>query len=84
MPPYREDQDSSPVASEHWRIDVAEPFEVQDWCERFECTEHALREAVAALGGSANVIARHFGKSLPGHAACSQQPRAVATQSRSE
>jgi hypothetical protein len=32
------------------RINVNDPFEVRRWCQRFVCTEAALRAAVIAVG----------------------------------
>jgi hypothetical protein len=52
------------VGSAEWRIDLDEPLEVQDWCERFECTEAQLRQAVTTFGRSARVVGQSFGKLL--------------------
>jgi len=32
------------------RVNVDDPFEVRRWCQRFVCTEAALRIAVAEVG----------------------------------
>ncbi|MDM0020395.1 DUF3606 domain-containing protein [Variovorax saccharolyticus] len=43
-------------------IDVNRVDEVQYWCERLGVSEHALRQAVADVGASAEQVAVHLGK----------------------
>jgi hypothetical protein len=32
------------------RVNIDDPYEVRRWCQRFVCTEAALRRAVAEVG----------------------------------
>lgn len=35
------------------RINLNQPYEVQYWCDKFDCTEDDLQDAVDAVGNSA-------------------------------
>ena len=38
------------------RVNVNEPSEMEWWCARFNCSEEELREAVNAVGASAEAV----------------------------
>lgn len=38
------------------RIDINDPYEVKNWCAKFEVTENELRVAVNAVGTSAHDV----------------------------
>jgi hypothetical protein len=42
------------------RVSLAEEWEVRWWCDRFGCTEVALRRAVDTAGPTAADIERHL------------------------
>ena len=42
------------------RINVNEDYEVRDWAKKFNVTPEALREAVKAVGSSAEAVERHL------------------------
>jgi hypothetical protein len=42
------------------RINLDEDYEVQDWCEKFGCSESQLRAAVAAAGVMADDVERYL------------------------
>jgi len=46
----------------HNPIDVNRIDEVQHWCAQLGVSEHALRQAVADVGASAEQVAVHLGK----------------------
>jgi hypothetical protein len=39
------------------RINIHDPYEIRRWCQRFVCTEAALRAAVATVGNRAHHVA---------------------------
>lgn len=43
-------------------ISLSEPHELRSWMESFGCTEEELREAVAAVGPSAEAVRAHLAK----------------------
>ena len=44
------------------RINVNEGHELDYWCEALGCTERQLREAVAAVGVSADKVREYLGQ----------------------
>ena len=42
------------------RINIREEWEVQWWCDRFSCTEVALRAAVEKVGPTAKSVEREL------------------------
>jgi hypothetical protein len=41
-------------------ISLEEPYEVRDWVESLGCTEDELRQAVKAVGHSAEAVRSHL------------------------
>jgi len=48
-----------PTATVH-RICLVDPAGVRSWCSELGCSEHALREAVYAVGSEPERIRRYF------------------------
>lgn len=48
-----------PRAQDHWRVDLAEDWEVIFWSREFGCTENELRSAVEAVGSKAGAVRAH-------------------------
>lgn len=44
------------------RINVNEDYELRDWSQRLGVTPDELREAVKAVGTSADAVRKHLGK----------------------
>jgi hypothetical protein len=42
------------------RINILEPYEVRYWSNRFGCTEHALKAAVADVGTMAHNVEEYL------------------------
>lgn len=42
------------------RIDVHQEYELRDWADRFGVTKEQLKEAVHAVGDSADAVERHL------------------------
>jgi hypothetical protein len=40
------------------RVNVEDPYEIRRWCQRFICTEAALRAAVAEVGENPDAVRR--------------------------
>lgn len=40
------------------RVNIDDPYEVRRWCQRFVCTEVALRRAVAEVGADPDRVRR--------------------------
>jgi hypothetical protein len=49
-----------PRAQDHWRVDLAEEWEVTFWSREFGCTEHELRHAVQEVGCNAGTVRAHL------------------------
>jgi len=49
----------TPIA--HDAIDVTRPRDRNYWCDKFDISEAELRNAVAAVGGSAAAVADYLG-----------------------
>ena len=43
-------------AQDHWRVNLAEPWEITFWTREFGCSETQLKEAVEAVGDSAGAV----------------------------
>ena len=43
-------------AQDHWRVDLAEDWEVGFWSREFGCDEHELRKAVGEVGSNAGAV----------------------------
>jgi len=46
----------APHAQDHWRVDLAEAWELTFWSREFGCTENELRSAVATVGSKAGTV----------------------------
>lgn len=44
-------------------ISLSEDYEVRDWCKSLGCTEEELRDAVKAVGNSAEAVRQHLTRS---------------------
>lgn len=49
-----------PRAQDHWRVDLAQNWEVAFWSREFGCNESELRRAVHAVGANAGVVREYF------------------------
>ena len=49
-----------PHAQDHWRVNVAEPWEITFWTREFGCSESQLHDAVRAVGNSAGAVRAHL------------------------
>ena len=47
------------------RVNVDDPYEVRRWCQRFVCTEAALRLAVAQVGNNPDRVRRKVALGRP-------------------
>lgn len=56
------DDKTNAGASDRARINVNEDYELRDWSQRLGVTPEALREAVKAVGPSADAVRKHLGK----------------------
>lgn len=52
-----------PRAQDHWRVDVAEEWELRFWSREFSCTENDLRSAVEAVGSNAGTVRVYLARS---------------------
>ena len=52
--------DKDRVPADSSRVNLAEEWEVRWWCDRFGCTEVALRRAVGVVGPTAADIERNL------------------------
>ena len=53
--------DKDRVPADTSRVNLAEEWELRWWCDRFSCTESALRRAVAAAGPTAATVELNLG-----------------------
>ena len=44
------------------RVNIHEPYEVRYWCSKFNVNEAKLREAVLAVGTSANAVEQYLSR----------------------
>ena len=54
--------DTTKTGQDRKLVSVSEDYEVRDWCESMGCTEQQLRQAVAAVGNSADAVREHLRK----------------------
>jgi hypothetical protein len=53
--------DDDPVAWQDRRqIDLAQSYEVRDWCKTFRCTKEELHDAVKAVGHTAGRVREYL------------------------
>lgn len=45
-----------PHAQDHWRVDLAEAWEITFWSREFGCSESDLKKAVEAVGSNAGTV----------------------------
>ena len=45
-----------PHAQDHWRVDIAQDWEVLFWSREFGCTGEELKRAVEAVGATAGTV----------------------------
>jgi hypothetical protein len=50
------------TGSDRQRISLEQDYEVRDWAKSLGCTEQELRDAVKAVGNSAEAVRKHLGK----------------------
>ena len=50
----------APHAQDHWRVNLAEPWEITFWTREFGCSEKQLRSAVQAVGAIAGEVRAHL------------------------
>lgn len=60
------DDKSQSGGQDRKRIDVNQDYELRDWAKRFNVTPDALRDAVKAVGSSADAVERHLRSGKPG------------------
>lgn len=46
----------APHVQDHWRVDLAQEWEVKFWSREFGCNENELRKAVADVGSNAGAV----------------------------
>jgi hypothetical protein len=54
--------DTKQTAQDRKRISLEEDYEVRDWTKSLGCTEAQLREAVKAVGNSADKVREYLAK----------------------
>lgn len=54
--------DTSKTAQDRKLISLNEDYEVRDWCNSLGCSPEQLREAVEAVGNSAEAVRAHLAK----------------------
>jgi hypothetical protein len=50
------DTSEAPHAQDHWRVDLAQDWEIAFWSREFGCSEHDLRSAVGDVGRNAGDV----------------------------
>lgn len=50
----------TPHAQDHWRVNLAEAWEITFWTREFGCSESQLKEAVQAVGDTAGAVRAHL------------------------
>jgi hypothetical protein len=56
------DDKSNTGGTDRKRINVNETYELRHWSKKFGVTPEQLKEAVAAVGTSADAVEKHFAK----------------------
>ena len=54
-----------PRAQDHWRVNLAEAWEVAFWSREFGCSESELRKAVESAGSSAGAVRACLAQAAP-------------------
>jgi hypothetical protein len=54
-----------PHAPDHWRVNLAEAWELAFWSREFACSEAQLREAVRQVGDNAGAVRARLGQRQP-------------------
>lgn len=54
--------DTTKTAQDRKLISLKEDYEVRDWCKSLGCTPEQLRDAVKAVGDSAEAVRAHLAK----------------------
>ena len=54
--------DTTKTALDRKLISLEEDYEVRDWCQSLGCTPEQLREAVKAVGNSADAVRKHLAR----------------------
>lgn len=52
--------DTSKTGNDRKLISLTQEYEVRDWCKSLDCTEQQLRDAVQAVGNSADAVRQHL------------------------
>jgi hypothetical protein len=47
-------------AQDHWRVNLAEDWEIIFWSREFNCSENDLRKAVQQVGSNAGAVRAHL------------------------
>jgi hypothetical protein len=50
------------TGSDRQRISLDQDYELRDWAKSLGCTEQELRDAVKAVGNSAEAVRKHLSK----------------------
>ena len=58
--PHGDDHDLADTDVDRRFISLAQGHEVQAWTASLECTEQELRDAIAAVGNSADAVLNHL------------------------
>jgi len=53
------------IAENRRWISLADPYEVRDWCASPGCSKSELKDAVAAVGPSAEKVHQYLGQRMP-------------------
>ena len=56
------DDSTRKIPRDSARVSLHDPDEVSYWCSAFQCTEHELRRAVAAVDDSADAVGNWIGQ----------------------
>jgi hypothetical protein len=52
-------------AQDHWRVDLAEDWEIFFWSREFHCNEQDLRKAVGQVGNKAGAVRAYLASNAP-------------------
>ena len=55
--------DKSKTGADRKQISLNEDYEIRDWMQSLNCSETELREAVKAVGSSAEAVRQHLARS---------------------
>jgi hypothetical protein len=54
-----------PHAQDHWRVDLAQDWEIAFWSREFACSEAELKKAVQAVGSTAGAVRAYLAAGHP-------------------